>query len=66
MSVPTQGEAYARLMENLRYAQENAAMLAHLANANDDRTMAMGWLSVSELFKKVQRQVTDLATRGMQ
>ena len=31
-SVPTQGETYAKLMENLRHAQENSAMLAHLAN----------------------------------
>lgn len=66
MTVPTQGEAYAKLMEHLRYAQEEAATLAHLAQANDDKKLGVGWLMISELFKKIQAQVTTLATRGLQ
>lgn len=66
MTVPTKGEAYSKLMEYIRKAQEESAMLAHLANANDDRKMAYGWLAVSELFKKMQHQVTELATKGLQ
>jgi hypothetical protein len=66
MSVPTQGEAYSKLMEHLRQAQEEAATLAHLANANDDRKLAQGWLTVSENFKKMQHAVTTLAMRRMQ
>lgn len=62
MSVPTQGETFSKLMEHLRLAQEDAAMLAHLANANDDRLKAMGWLAVSEQLKKAQHGVTQLAT----
>ena len=66
MSVPTSGECFAKLIEYIRKAQEESAMLAHLANANDDRVLAKGWLTVSELFKKMQRQVTGLATKGLQ
>lgn len=64
MSIPTRGESYARLMEHLRLAQEEAAMLAHLHNAeqNDkDKLIARAWLHVSELFKGVQHKVTELA-----
>jgi hypothetical protein len=53
-------------MEYLRLAQEEAATLAHLANANDDRKLALGWLKVSENFKSMQHSVTILATRGLQ
>jgi hypothetical protein len=66
MGVPTQGEAYSKLMEHLRLAQEEAATLAHLASANDDRKLAQGWLLVSENFKKMQHSVTTLAMRRMQ
>lgn len=60
MSVPTPGEEFAKLIEHLRKAQEAAAMLAHLTR-DDDKLRAQGWLAVSEMFKKVQSQVTKLA-----
>ena len=66
MSIPTKGESYSKLMEHLRKAQEEASTLAHLHGLNDDRKMAVGWLQVSEMFKKVQKQVTTMATRGLQ
>lgn len=66
MTVPTRGEAYSKLMEHLRRCQEEASTLSHLHNANDDRKMAVGWLHMSEMFKKIQHQVTTLATRGSQ
>ena len=66
MTVPTSGETYAKLMEHLRLAQEQAAMMAHLSRANSDNKKADGWLLISELFKRVQHQVTELATRGLQ
>jgi hypothetical protein len=61
MSVPTTGETYSQLMEHLRKAEEAAAMLAHLHNANDHRRAAIQWLTVSEGFKKMQVQITQLA-----
>lgn len=67
MSVPTQGETFSQLMEHIRKAQEAAAMLAHLHNAQDpNNRMALQWLAVSENFKKMQHTLTQLAMRKMQ
>lgn len=69
MSIPTKGEAFAKLTEHLRLAQEDAAMLAHLNNADGGHMnglIARGWLGVSELIKKIIYNVTELARRGLQ
>lgn len=64
--VPTFGESFAKMIHHIREAQEMAAVLAHLANANDDRTIALGWLSVSEQLKRMIHNLTMLATRKLQ
>lgn len=64
MSIPTKGEEFAKLLEHIRYAQEGAAMLAHLTR-DDDKLRAQGWMAVSEMFKLIQHKVTELATKGM-
>lgn len=68
MSIPTRGEAYAKLIEFLRLGQEEAATLAHLYR--DDpvtgRAMAMGWLTVAKALQEMQMNVTNLASRGLQ
>lgn len=66
MSVPTKGETFAKLLEHLRYAQEDAATLSHLSYANSENNLGLSWLQVSELLKKTQAQITRLATRGLQ
>lgn len=69
MSIPTSGEQYAKLMEHLRYAQEDAAMLAHLANADGTgpgAVLAKGWLNVSEGLKRMQWIVTQIAMGKLQ
>jgi hypothetical protein len=67
VSVPTRGETYARFIEHLRLAQEDAAMMAHLHNTESrDGHIAQGWLAISELIKRMQSQVTKLAMRGLQ
>lgn len=69
MSIPTFGEQYAKLTEHLRYAQEDAAMLAHLCNSEGGapgRVLAMGWLNVSEGLKKMIYGVTELAKSRLQ
>ncbi len=65
MSLPTRGETFAKLLEHIRKAQEEAATMAHLT-ADDDATHSQGWLAVSEMFKRTASQVTKLATRRMQ
>jgi hypothetical protein len=66
MSVPTNGECYSRLMEHIRMAEEESAMLAHLANANDHRAGAKQWLMVSELFRQMGIKVTSIAMGKLQ
>lgn len=69
MSIPTKGECYSRLTEYLRRAQEEAAMLAHLSNADGDaggRVVALGWLKIEDQLKKFIHTITHLATRGIQ
>jgi hypothetical protein len=69
MSIPTRGETYAKLMEHLRYAQEDAAMMAHLLNTESgpmDTLLAKGWLGISELLKMMQHKVTALAQGNLQ
>jgi len=65
MSVPTQGETFSKLLEHIRKAEEEAAMMAHLVRAQGakakDTAIANGWLSISELFRRVGLKVTDLA-----
>lgn len=65
MSVPTKSEVYSRLMEHLRLAQEDAAMLKHLNAAEGDgpgKALAMGWFHVAEGLRKMQHTIIQLAT----
>jgi hypothetical protein len=64
--VPTEGDEYAKLTYHLRMAQEAAAMVAHLHNANDARDRAKQWLQISEGLKKFINHVTQLAMGRMQ
>jgi len=64
MSLPTKGETYSQIMEHLRKAQEGTAMMAHLT-ADDSPVNSRGWLMISELFKRTQEQVIQLATKVM-
>lgn len=65
MSIPTQGETYSRILEHLQLLQEETAMMAHLLQANDSTKLALSWLAVSENFKKMQYQLTQLAMGRM-
>ena len=66
MSVPTKGDTFAKLIEHLRLAQEDAAMLAHLAHTETNgRKLAIGWLGVENQLKLTVHAVTALATKGL-
>lgn len=65
MSIPTKGEAYSKLTEYLRKAQEEASMLAHL-HRDESKVKADGWLAISEALKLMNYKVGQLATRGLQ
>ncbi len=70
MSVPTQGEQFAKLIDHLRSAQDDSAMLAHLtrsmSTSKKDNALADGWIAVSELLKRMIHQVTTLAQGKLQ
>ncbi len=60
MSVPSRGEVFAEATEHIRELVSCCAMMAHLHNTegNDkDKKLAVGWLMMSEMFKKVQHKV---------
>ena len=64
MSLPTVAEEYAKLLEHLRHAQENAAMLAHLMNAEGGgkgAVLSRAWLHIEDNLKKMGTVVTKLA-----
>ena len=62
--VPTTGETFSKLIEYIRKAQEEAAMMAHLTR-DDDKVHAHGWMAVSEMLKLTVENVTKLAMRRM-
>ena len=66
----TRGETYAKLLYHLTECQELAAVMAHLHNTEEhsfkDRALAKGWLTLSEMFKRIQHQVTSLASGALQ
>lgn len=70
MSIPTQGEEFAKFLEYIRKAQESAYTLGHLAKSmssdRKDQALGDGWISIGELMKRVQYQVTMLARGKMQ
>jgi hypothetical protein len=64
----TRGDTFAQINEKLIELQELCAVMAHLHNLQDntmDTLLARGWLGMSELYKRTQQQVIQLAKRGM-
>lgn len=70
VTVPTQGEAFAKLIHHWDEAANQAAMLAHLtraqSNEGKDRALADGWIAVGELMKRLRHQLTQLASGHLQ
>lgn len=60
MSVPSRGEVFSKSTEHIRGLIDCCAIMAHLHNtegSDKDKKLALGWLMMSEMFKKVQHQV---------
>jgi hypothetical protein len=75
MSIPTiggqvtRGEVYTKLLHHIRECQELSAVMGHLHNTEHnsmDKTLAQGWLGMSELFGRTAVQVTKLAMNKLQ
>ena len=69
-SVPTQGEAFSKLIYHLDELSNQAATLAHLAraqaNTGKDRALADGWIAVTEMMKRIRFQITAMAQGKLQ
>ena len=59
--LPTEADLYQKLIEGLRVAQEDAAMLSHIRGLNSGTAAARGWLIISEQLKAMQRAVIAIA-----
>lgn len=63
MSVPARSEVFAKLCDLIDQLISTTAIMAHLHNTegNDkDKKLAVGWLMMSEMFKKVRHKVVLL------
>lgn len=67
--VVTRGEVYMKMLDHLRQIQDLTATMSHLHQTEDndmDKLLAKGWLGMTELFKRVEHQVTSLAMNKLQ
>lgn len=63
MSIPSRGEVFSRAADSLDELISSCAMMAHLHNtegSDKDKKLAVGWLMMSEMFKKVRHKVVLL------
>lgn len=60
MSVPSRSEVFAKLVDLVDQIISTSAIMAHLhqTESNDkDKKLAVGWLMISEVFKKIRHKV---------
>ena len=65
----TKSELLAQIIEYLIYLQEACAMYGHLCATEDshmDKLLSKGWLGMSELFKRMQHTVIEMAKGKLQ
>lgn len=64
MSVPTRGEVFDKLIYHARELQSCISTMAHLHNtegSDKDKKLAVGWLMMEELIKRMIHKWTLLA-----
>ena len=60
----SRSDTYVKLLHHLDEARDCAAVIAHLHQTEDtdkDRVMAMCWLAVADMMKRIREKVTELA-----
>ena len=61
--LPTRGLVFAELIEAMRQVETCCALLAHIHQTEasaKDKVLAMAWLSIAELMRKLVIKVTAL------
>jgi hypothetical protein len=67
--VATKDEAYRKLMHHMEEAENQAYVIGHFHNTEDDnisKLMAKGWYGVGEMLKMTREKIRQLAMRRMQ
>lgn len=67
--IPTKDEAYRKLMHHLEEAQNQALVIGHFYNTEDDnmsKLLAKGWYGVGEMIEMMRRQVREIMMRRQQ
>ncbi len=62
--IVTRSDTYVKLLHHLDEARDCCAVIAHLHQTEDidkDRVMAIGWLAIADLMKRIREKVTELA-----
>ncbi len=65
---PSRSGTYMKIIDLVDQLIDQCAVMAHLHNTEGnpmDRTLAKGWLGMSELFKRLRHQVTALAANKL-
>jgi len=60
----TRSETFTKLLHHLDEARDCCAVIAHIhktEDTNKDNVLAMGWLAVAELMKRMREKVVELA-----
>lgn len=67
--VPTTADCYTKLMHHMDEAADQAAVLSHLYNTEDDpqsKTRARMWLIAHERLRSIKETLRQLATGSLQ
>ena len=67
--VATKDEAYRKLTHHLEEAQNQALVIGHFYNTEDDnmsKLLAKGWYGVGEMLQLMRRQVREIMMKRMQ
>ena len=67
--IATKDEAYRKLIWHLEEAQNQALVIGHLHNTEDDnlsKLLAKGWYGVGEMLAMTREQIRQLAMKRMQ
>lgn len=66
--VATKDEAYRKLQYHLEEAQNQALVIGHFYNTEDDnmsKLLAKGWYGVGEMFQQTRVQIRQLMMKRM-
>ena len=64
--IATRDEAYRKLIHHLEEAQNQALVIGHLTNTENDqmsKLLAKGWYGIGEMLHNARLQIQRLATR---